>query len=123
LAAGRRVAGRFLARAGVVAAIVVFLLTVRFAFQRLATYASALVLYNNMTGMDNVLDEWRAKCINGLSNDLETKPALDHHAGRLGQTAWSTAGSKTGAAINKNGGGDEVVGGKMLQQRRGKAAV
>jgi hypothetical protein len=75
LAAGRRAAGRFLARAGVVAAIVVFLLTILFAFRRLATCASALVLYNNMTGMDNVLDELRAKCINGLSNgtkaDLE----------------------------------------------------
>jgi hypothetical protein len=54
-------AGRFPARAGVVAAIIVFLLTVLFAFRRLATCASALVLYNNMTGVDNVLDGLRPK--------------------------------------------------------------
>jgi hypothetical protein len=53
LAAGRRAAGRFFwARAGVVAAIVVFLVTVWFAFRRLATDASALVLYTNIIAMD-----------------------------------------------------------------------
>jgi hypothetical protein len=44
---------RFLARAGVVAAIVVFLVTVWFAFRRLATDASALVLYTNAIEMDS----------------------------------------------------------------------
>jgi hypothetical protein len=84
LAEGRRVAGRFPARVGVVAAIVVFLLTVFFTFRRLATYASALVLYNNMTGMDNVLDEWRAKCINGLSNDAQVNLQAGHWIDRPG---------------------------------------
>jgi hypothetical protein len=115
------VPGRFLVRAGVVAAIVVFLLTVHFAFRRLATYASALVLYNNMTGMDNVLDEWRTKCINGLSNDRRIKAGIG--ASRRVGWSWGAAGSKQARLSTKRWGGDEVVGGERLQQRPGKAAV
>jgi hypothetical protein len=70
LAAGRAAAARFLARTGVVAAIVVFLVTVLNTFR--ARYRCERVdTYTNTTGMDrelNVLDELMSKCINGLSN-------------------------------------------------------
>jgi len=70
LAAGRRAAGGFFARAGVVAAIVVFLVTVVHLDAR--ADACAFIPYTNPTAMDSRterLDGYWSKCINGLSNE------------------------------------------------------
>src|SRR6266567_414252 len=83
LAEGRRAAGSFFARTGVVAAVVVFLVTLLFTPAN-ARLSGALILYTNPAGMDSRtgrLDGQGLKCIIGLSNGRRV--AFGHR--RLGQ--------------------------------------
>jgi hypothetical protein len=130
LAAGRAAVARLLARAGVVAAIVVFLVTVLITFR--ARYRRERVdTYTNTTGMDrelNVLDELMAKCINGLSNSHSAgQPGTDGNQSIRppkpdnGACAWSQAGPN-GRNDRQNGRSD-VVGGDMLRPQCREAAA
>ena len=80
-----------------------------------------------MTGVDNVLDELRAKCINGLSNgaqaDLEAQGALDRSTRRPdGQEVVPGAYWLQIRRDNQPKRWRDDVGGDMRQQRPGEAA-
>jgi hypothetical protein len=128
LAADRRAAGLFFARAGVVAAI--FLVTVWFTsvHARMPARSFLIPTCPGWTAEPNVLDEMGLKCINGLSNNRRLRTGglglQCDPAGPAGQKERLGAPpAQHRRDINQTVARDDVVGGDRLQHWRGGAAA